>query len=82
MLWPAEGLPPAPLVANAGYGDVAEFRDTLPAAGLAYAVGDPVGHHGLASGARSPEARARARPAPDARTGHRTDQTGQPPDPG
>ena len=35
----AEGLPPAPVGADAGYGDVTEFRDRLTAAGLPYVVG-------------------------------------------
>ena len=35
----AEGVPPAPVVADAGYGDTTEFRDALTAAGLPYAVG-------------------------------------------
>jgi SRSO17 transposase len=35
----AEGLPPAPVVADAGYGDTTEFRDVLAARGLSYAVG-------------------------------------------
>src|SRR5712692_1790044 len=35
----AEGLPPAPVVADAGYGDTTEFRDALTAAGMPYAVG-------------------------------------------
>jgi SRSO17 transposase len=35
----AEGVPLAPVVADAGYGDTTEFREALTAAGLAYAVG-------------------------------------------
>ena len=35
----AEGVPPAPVVADAGYGDTTEFREALTAAGLAYVVG-------------------------------------------
>ncbi|MGH2950402.1 MAG: IS701 family transposase [Solirubrobacteraceae bacterium] len=35
----AEGLPPAPVVADAGYGDTTAFRDALTSAGLPYAVG-------------------------------------------
>lgn len=35
----AEGLSPAPVVADAGYGDTTEFRDALTARGLSYAVG-------------------------------------------
>ena len=35
----AEGVPPAPVVADAGYGDTTEFSEALTAAGLAYAVG-------------------------------------------
>jgi SRSO17 transposase len=35
----AEGVPPAPVVADAGYGDTTEFREALTAAGLPYAVG-------------------------------------------
>jgi SRSO17 transposase len=35
----AEGMPPAPIVADAGYGDTTEFREALTAAGLAYVVG-------------------------------------------
>ena len=35
----AEGLPPAPVVADAGYGDTTEFREAVTAAGLAYVVG-------------------------------------------
>jgi SRSO17 transposase len=35
----AEGVPPAPVVADAGYGDTTEFRDALTAAGLVYVVG-------------------------------------------
>ena len=34
-----EGVPPAPVVADAGYGDTTAFRDALAAAGLAYVVG-------------------------------------------
>jgi len=34
-----EGLPPAPAVADAGYGDTTEFRDVLTATGLPYVVG-------------------------------------------
>jgi len=34
-----EGMPPAPVVADAGYGDTTEFRDALTAAGLVYVVG-------------------------------------------
>jgi SRSO17 transposase len=34
-----EGVPPAPVVADAGYGDTTAFRDTLSAAGLDYVVG-------------------------------------------
>ena len=35
----AEGVPPAPVLADAGYGDTTEFRDALTAARLPYAVG-------------------------------------------
>jgi SRSO17 transposase len=35
----AEGVPPAPVGADAAYGDVTEFRDQLTAAGLPYVVG-------------------------------------------
>jgi SRSO17 transposase len=35
----AEGVPPAPVVADAGYGDTTPFREALTAAGLAYVVG-------------------------------------------
>jgi SRSO17 transposase len=35
----ADGMPPAPVVADAGYGDTTEFRDALTAAGLVYVVG-------------------------------------------
>jgi SRSO17 transposase len=35
----AEGMPPGPIVADAGYGDTTEFREALTAAGLAYVVG-------------------------------------------
>jgi SRSO17 transposase len=35
----AEGLPSAPVVADAGYGDTTEFREALTTAGLAYVVG-------------------------------------------
>jgi SRSO17 transposase len=35
----AEGVPPAPVVADAGYGDTTPFREALTAAGLTYAVG-------------------------------------------
>ncbi len=35
----AEGVPPAPVVADAGYGDTTAFREALTAAGLAYVVG-------------------------------------------
>src|SRR5262249_37281323 len=35
----AEGVPPAPIVADAGYGDTTEFREALTAAGLASVVG-------------------------------------------
>jgi SRSO17 transposase len=35
----AEGVPRAPVVADAGYGDTTAFRDALTAAGLAYVVG-------------------------------------------
>lgn len=35
----AEELPPAPVVADAGYGDVTEFRDELTARGFSYVVG-------------------------------------------
>ena len=35
----AEGVPTAPVVADAGYGVVTAFRDALTAQGLAYAVG-------------------------------------------
>jgi SRSO17 transposase len=34
-----EGLPPAPVVADAGYGVVTAFRDALTAAGIPYVVG-------------------------------------------
>ncbi len=34
-----EGVPPAPVVADAGYWDTTEFRDALTAAGLPYVVG-------------------------------------------
>jgi SRSO17 transposase len=34
-----EGLPPAPVVADAGYGDITEFRDRLSARGIPYVVG-------------------------------------------
>jgi SRSO17 transposase len=33
-----EDLPPAPVVADAGYGDITEFRDGLTARGFSYAV--------------------------------------------
>jgi SRSO17 transposase len=33
------GLPPAPVVADAGYGDTTAFREALTVAGLAYVVG-------------------------------------------
>jgi SRSO17 transposase len=35
----AEGVPPAPVVADAGYGDTTAFREALTTMGLAYAVG-------------------------------------------
>ena len=35
----AEGVPRAPVVADAGYGDTTAFREALTAMGLAYAVG-------------------------------------------
>src|SRR2546428_665462 len=35
----AEGVPPAPVVADAGYGDTTAFREALTTAGLAYVVG-------------------------------------------
>jgi SRSO17 transposase len=35
----AEDLPPAPVVADAGYGDATEFRDGLTERGFSYAVG-------------------------------------------
>jgi len=35
----AEGLPPAPVGADAGYGDVTQFRDRLTAADIPYVVG-------------------------------------------
>jgi SRSO17 transposase len=35
----AEGLPPAPVVADAGYGDATEFRDRLTALRIPYLVG-------------------------------------------
>jgi len=35
----AEGVPPAPVLADAGYGDTTDFREALTAAGLLYAVG-------------------------------------------
>src|SRR5438046_2947030 len=35
----AEGVPPAPVVADAGYGDTTAFREALTAAGLGYVVG-------------------------------------------
>jgi SRSO17 transposase len=35
----AEGLPAAPVVADAGYGDTTEFRDALTTAAIPYAVG-------------------------------------------
>ena len=35
----AEGVPPAPVLADAGYGDTTDFRDALTAARLPYAVG-------------------------------------------
>lgn len=34
-----EGLPPAPVVSDAGYGDSTDFRDGVRALGLSYAVG-------------------------------------------
>lgn len=39
----AEQLPPAPVVADAGYGDTTEFRDQLTARGLGYIVGIKAG---------------------------------------
>ena len=35
----AEGLPPAPVLADAGYGDTTAFREGLTTAGLPYVVG-------------------------------------------
>ena len=35
----AEGVPPAPVLADAGYGDTTDFREALTAAGLPYIVG-------------------------------------------
>ncbi|MDO8476427.1 MAG: IS701 family transposase [Candidatus Rokubacteria bacterium] len=35
----AEGLPPAPVLADAGYGDTTAFREALTTAGLPYVVG-------------------------------------------
>jgi len=35
----AEGLPPAPVLADAGYGDTTDFREALTAAGIPYVVG-------------------------------------------
>jgi SRSO17 transposase len=35
----AEGLPPAPVAAEAAYGEVTEFRDRLTTAGIPYVVG-------------------------------------------
>ena len=34
-----EDLPPAPVVADSGYGDITEFRDAITERGLSYAVG-------------------------------------------
>src|SRR5436190_6601711 len=35
----AEGVPPAPVVADAGYGDTTAFRDALTTTGVTYVVG-------------------------------------------
>lgn len=35
----AEGVPPAPVVADAGYGDTTQFREALTTAGIPYVVG-------------------------------------------
>jgi SRSO17 transposase len=35
----AEGVPPAPVLADAGYGDTTAFREALTTAGVAYVVG-------------------------------------------
>ena len=35
----AEGVPPAPVIADAGYGDTTDFREALMAVGLPYIVG-------------------------------------------
>ena len=60
-------MPRAPVVAHAGYGDTAEFRDAITARGLSYAVGmagtvprTPVGVGNCGPG--SPSIRYRARP--------------------
>ena len=55
----AEGVPPAPVVADAGYGDTTEFREALTAAGLAYVVGRQRGDHGVASRPGAPGPRSR-----------------------
>lgn len=61
----AEDLPPAPVVADAGYGDATEFREGLTGRGLSYAVGIkrtttvwPPGKQPL-----PPQSTARGRPA-------------------
>ena len=57
---------PAPVVADAGYGDTTAFREALTTAGLAYVVGREEGDDGVAArpGAAAAEAAGRAAARP------------------
>src|SRR5206468_575008 len=73
----AEGVPPAPVVADAGYGDTTPFREALTAAGLTYVVGVKKETTAWTRGAmRSRFARLRVRPAhrDESRTEPRADE--------
>ena len=63
----AEGVPPAPVVADAGYGDTTDFREALTAGGLSYIVGvkgtTTVWPPGQAPLPPKPRRRGRGRPA-------------------
>jgi SRSO17 transposase len=80
----SEGLPAAPVVADAGYGDTTKFRDAVTAAALPYVVGVKKGDHGVARGPGLPAADVTARPrlAPHAAAPHRTPSACPPQDPG
>ena len=48
-----EGIPTAPVLGDAGYGNDTQFRDGVTALGLLYVLGRELFDHGLEDGGRT-----------------------------